>query len=399
MNNRKIDILIHLVERKLGRGPAKKWKNKDFEQLSFDIHRKTKTLISVATLKRIFRKVKVAEDYQPQTGTLDAIKSFVNYEESLSRYKKIKNRRKWSLVTGLTTLALVGAFTLLSNVWLHDPIQAQLILKDIEGKCPSTAHFNLTIPTRSDNQYIDPGQGLIPVKIESQKEISIFYPIPGLFHAQLKSNKNVLSQPVDVLVQTDGWQAFAYYYEVDGQKRHYPIPLDMAMRNGLFHLETSTIDGLGLDTTQIVVTRLDNYHITSASADRFRYTTMLKNDTFWPGIRCYSAIVTIQGSSGKIEFKLVGKGCSVYSHLRYGEKSIVKSKSLNSLVVDFNQWQDVKLVNNNKSIVLEINQQESFKGQYEQSLGRLVGVTVEFHGCGTVKYINLQSEGSTVFSL
>ena len=65
------------------------------------------------------------------------------------------------------------------------------------------------------------------------------------------------------------------------------------------------IGGLGLDTTKVISTRIDNYKETHFSADQFSYRAELKNDTFWPGIRCYSAIITIQGSEGKIELKLV----------------------------------------------------------------------------------------------
>jgi hypothetical protein len=73
--------IIKCCEIRFNRGEATTWKHSDFVDLHREIQRDTNTNISPSTLKRIFGKVAVDEDYIPQQATLDALKKYGRYEE------------------------------------------------------------------------------------------------------------------------------------------------------------------------------------------------------------------------------------------------------------------------------------------------------------------------------
>ena len=50
MNRAQHQNILQSVEKKFERGKSQQWKNRDFSDLSFEIHLQTKTLISPATL-------------------------------------------------------------------------------------------------------------------------------------------------------------------------------------------------------------------------------------------------------------------------------------------------------------------------------------------------------------
>ena len=68
----RFEALLRQIEIKFGRGVSSEWKNRDFEDLNFEINKKTKTVISALTLKRIFGKIKTTDDYIPQKATIKA---------------------------------------------------------------------------------------------------------------------------------------------------------------------------------------------------------------------------------------------------------------------------------------------------------------------------------------
>jgi len=65
------------------RGLATNWKHSDFTALNFEILRETGVNISPNTLKRIFGKIAVDDDYWPQQATIDALIQYGGYVPSI----------------------------------------------------------------------------------------------------------------------------------------------------------------------------------------------------------------------------------------------------------------------------------------------------------------------------
>ena len=86
--------LLKRVEVVLNKGDYKEWKNRDFQELSFQIKRDTDILISTGTLKRIFGKVKTGENYNPQLTTIEALILYIGAD--ISQFQAVEPIEKVS---------------------------------------------------------------------------------------------------------------------------------------------------------------------------------------------------------------------------------------------------------------------------------------------------------------
>ncbi|TKG94261.1 hypothetical protein EYV94_13335 [Puteibacter caeruleilacunae] len=394
--------ILKATEKKFNRGTAENWKNKDFEDLSFVIKQKAKILISPATLKRMYGKVKTRENYLPQDSTIEALIVYAEYSQNEStELKKTPQFKKWYLVAFAIPFLIWGIIVVWNNLDFSENLQGQLTLEKVEGNGPATAFFKYSVPESKDSIFLDFDDATwLRHAVGTNRHISHFYGSPGYFNARLKTREKRISDNVKVLVPTKGWQALANYFGEEYVDRYYPVPFHENVENGVFHATRKNLASLGMDSTKIVVVRLDNYRRTEKSGDAFTLKTRFMNSSFWPAVRCFSVHFKVQGTQGSIMFKFVGEGCSHHAEYRMGEKHATGGTSdLTQFAIDLYSWSDVTIKNANKEIVVEHNGNEIFKGKYTRSIGKIVGSTIYFHGSGTVDYINvIDEDGKNLFT-
>lgn len=396
MSKQRLKALLKLVETTFGRGDSHLWKNRDYEELSFAILQKTKILISAATLKRIFGKVKTDTNYTPQESTVKALCDFSGYTDIRNiDHQPQKARRRYYYI-GILAIAITGAGLIL-NLFMHKTTTCGSTIKLIktEGYCPLSAGFSIdNVEQKNEPKlYVDFGDRTKQTLVTQNGPLTHFYAYPGIFRAKLIDQKRIIHQTAPILVQTKGWQAFASYFEPEKSERYYPIPLDMVRHNSIISVTPRILASLGIDTTEIVVLRMDNFKPSNLTADNFDYEAVVKNCEFWPAIRCYSIIVSVAGTKGKVEFKLVGEGCSTFAWYVLGnELCSACDSTLNNLIYDRKNWLNIEIVNRDKKVVLYLNGNPVFEHEYTESLGNLVGTTIAFHGLGSIKGIQLYSQ-------
>ncbi|MCL3780873.1 hypothetical protein EMN47_10820 [Prolixibacteraceae bacterium JC049] len=395
----KDELLLQLVAKKFDHGNYDAWRNKDFEDLSFAIHLETKILISPATLKRIFGKVKTSTSYSPQEATISALKEYSNFEDYNSEAPKRSKIPQW---IGLGIVVVSFMVWLLASMFSKEKEQemGSLTIDKLEGNGPTTAIFELVKPESKDTVFMDYGDGSDWRPVTSRtKRLSHFYPYPGYFDASLRTRKQRVSQQVKVVVPTKGWQALAYYFDKELVERYYPVPLKENIKDGVFHASRSYLSSLGIDSTKIVIVRLDNFKPTKKDGDNFTLKARVKNGSFWPGIRCFSMFLKITGTDGVIMVKLVGEGCSHHSEISIGDtRKWGSSSDLTAFAVDLHQWSDVEIKNTNKEVDVKLAEQSIFKVRYEKSIGEILGTTILFHGSGSVDYCYLSDkDGADIY--
>jgi len=402
MNKQELKHLLKSVELTFGRGESCVWKNRDFQDLSFLVHQKTKVLISPATLKRIFGKVKTDDSYTPQETTLKALCVYADFENKREPIPHPKPKKFWIAISaGIILIFSIIIYRILTdNPPSHNNqlCEANITLNRTEGICPLSAYFSIDIPESEDSVFIDFGDRTDPVFVKKSENLSHFYAFPGQFRARLITNNQQIAASEPVLVQTDGWQSFACYFAPEKRLRYYPIPLEKVIEKGTFSVSPQAIAEAGMDTTEVVVVQFDHFKQSELNGDNFKYDAIVRNSKFWPAIRCYSIIVKVEGSDGKIEFKLVGEGCSAYASCRLNEVGIsANTADLKALVYEREDWLKVKILNENKRVSLFLNERKAFDGSYSDALGTLIGTSLEFHGGGAVKEVILSSD-STIFA-
>ena len=82
--------MIKCCEIRFNREAAVKWTHGDFNNLNRNILRDTKTNIRVNTLKRIFGKLAVDENYIPPQATIEALQQYGGYVQKKENPKIIE---------------------------------------------------------------------------------------------------------------------------------------------------------------------------------------------------------------------------------------------------------------------------------------------------------------------
>jgi len=119
INTEHIKRCLGLVESHVGFGPADQWTHRNFESLSKEIELKTGTLLSVSTLKRVWRS-----NFKrlPQKATLDAMVQYIDYKDwfdfvSSSIRSRSKHIQRNVLLTAVSVVIIVIAGIILIPIF------------------------------------------------------------------------------------------------------------------------------------------------------------------------------------------------------------------------------------------------------------------------------------------
>ncbi|HSC55280.1 MAG TPA: hypothetical protein VLC98_16730 [Phnomibacter sp.] len=401
----RLNAIAQCCETRFNRGPANDWKIGDFTELGRAIFRETGVSISINTLKRIFGKIAVEEDYLPQQATLDALIQYGGYqigdELTVTPLPHVRpavpvgvkptnqpTRFKWWMAVVVLVL-IAGGIGLVQYLSTTSQLKGSITLKNTSGVLPATAFFQLELPETKDSLFINFGDKSAYAKLTpGQTSISHIYLFPGVFPVALQIKGQVIDTAT-VFVRSNKWMGFGYHRQADLPDRYYAFP---AQKNAdsLFTISHKQLFSSGVDTTGSLFTRLCNFTDVAASADNFELEASFKNDVEEKGMYCNSTQLQVSGAKGMIRFKLVSPGCSSSVLNVVGENRYEGSTSdLSGFSINLEQWNRVKMVNRNKHITFWVNDKKLFEGAYTQSLGDIKGLFLEFGGTGFVKTLQL----------
>ena len=412
MNSNDLYTILELVESKFNRGSSKNWKNRDFEDLNFEITKKTKTNISSHTLKRIFGKIKTDEYYLPQKATIQALKLYIDYDSNVktitaidtttsnSSLKQDKINKKSTVkiiifAIFLIIIGLISIFIYNSEITKHK-IYGEVKLTYTEGRIPKSAQFEYSTPNEKDSFKIgyDNEFEAIPVPNGKKMKSNYYYQYPGLFRVRMWKKNDIISPTISVYVQTNGWEVFGHYPKQKQLERFYPINLKKCIINGFFAPSKEVINKVGMDTCKLIVLTLNNYHPTGVIGDNFKIETTLKNSDEWPGATCNSVYLYVEGKKESIQLHFANPGCSYWIHCRISEKKLDKrNENLKNFTFDMTKWQHFRIENKDKTIRVFVNNTLRFTTSYTESIGEIMGVTIKFQGNGSLKNYQLTDLG------
>ncbi|MEJ8819381.1 hypothetical protein [Lacibacter sp. H407] len=406
----KLDDIFRCCENRFNRGASIHWKHGDFSDLSREILRDTNVNISPSTLKRIFGKVSVDDDYIPQQATVDALKKYGNFTELENAQQappsflqpnalNKESFKRYKLLLPIVALSIVILALLTWRYWKPKSMSGSIKITRTEGLLPATVVFELQLPDTKDSLFVNFGDKspLLYIK-PGEKSTGHIYYIPGVFNASLQTRQQTFAT-TSAYIKSDNWIAFGCHRQDDIPVHFYALPVVKTGSDSLFNVTNNKLFQLGLDTTGPVLTRLSNYTPVNQTADDFIFETTFKNHIQEKGIFCRSTQFQISGSNSMIRFRWVNAGCS-QRVLNIVSEQIFKgaTNDLSQFVLDLSQWTTVKLVNHQKQVSLYVNGKQIFTGSYQKSLGNISGLFLEFEGTGVVKTCELKSyDGNTIY--
>jgi Domain of Unknown Function (DUF1080) len=393
--------LIKQCEEHFGHGTPDSWRHSEYNDFSKAILNKTKVNISTSTLKRIFGKVTVDDDYQPQQATIDALKEYCNYLEAdeisnniedVPANEAIPRRPGYKLKVLGAIGILIAILSLILVLNKNTGISGTIKMIGVEGELPKTCHFETHVNNYKDSVFIDFGDKSPFLHINpKQSRISHIYYVPGVFVAKLMNRDSIFAK-TNVSVPSNKWLGIGFQLQRELPSRYYEFPAFRNTKDSLFHLPNILLHQHGVDTLIKYYSRLCNFTPIAYNADNFKFETTFKNDVENSGIYCNSVQFQISGSKNRIRINFRNPGCSsavlnVISEQRYeGSNS-----DLSKFVLNLEQWNTVKIINKNKQLSVFVNGKFFYTVSYSEPLGDIRGILVEFERNGYVKSCSLKS--------
>lgn len=406
--------IIICCETRFNNGLAADWKHSDFCNLSHEIMRDTGVNISPNTLKRIFGKISVDDDYLPQQATIDALKKYGKYSpeettqlpQSLPKEAILKNNKVAFLQENRILIGIFSILFLLSGLLFifkistpNHRLLGKITLARTEGFLPQTAFFNLQVPDNEDSIFINFGDKAPLLHVNSSNKTTAHnYLFPGVFSVNLQTRQEKIAS-TKVYVRSDKWIGLGFDGKQDLSNRYYEFPAIKTGKDSLFYINNRQLYKIGMDTVGLMYVRLCNFTPTGYDSDNFVFETSFKSTAHENGIYCNITQFQIAGSNGMIRFKFVSPGCSMWVLNNVSEQVFDGSKSnLSQFVTNLNTWNKVKLINHNKHVSLFLNDKRLFDSTYTQALGEIQGLFFEFKGNGFIKNCNLRTpDGKSLY--
>ncbi|MDW7695901.1 hypothetical protein R9C00_25515 [Flammeovirgaceae bacterium SG7u.111] len=403
------------IEEKLGWAEASEWQHRHFDLLSEKIFEATHVQLSAVTLKRLWGKI--AYHSSPTTNTLDTLAKFLGYgswidfqqehwqkTEIPSQQPSVRKsglaklfRQKVSYLYGAVLLVLVVGLLSMTE-WIK-PVykeKTSFSFQPVAKGLPNTVTFTYDAShANADSVFIQ--QSWNP-KLRHQVDptsdfFACTYYYPGFFQAKLVLNDQIAIEK-DLFIKSEGWLA-----TID--KKPVPFYLDLASvaKNGQLAITQAHLVEHGVDLSgEIPIT---NFHFVEdfgeVSAQNFKLSTEFKN-TFGKGEAiCQEARVSILCSKSAFIIPFSIKGCvAELGMLIPGNFMNGTQADLTGFGVDFSEWVTLEVETSGNQVSILVNGQPAYQGEVPLVAGKVVGVRYQFHGTGSVKSLQLESEGKSI---
>ncbi|MEM8893861.1 MAG: hypothetical protein AAGC88_04730, partial [Bacteroidota bacterium] len=226
-----------------------------------------------------------------------------------------------------------------------------------------------------------------------QKQATGIYYYPGYFRARLFIDRDTVRQH-DLFLKSNGWL---------GTVNYSPVPkyFEPIQNNGLgLSLPESIIDEIESNESEL----LSAYHfideLGNIDADNFKLEAVLRTNYIDKWAICQRAWIVIVTSKGVIFLPLSITGCSSDNSLRISEKYIDgKTTDLSALSIDLSSYSTVTVESVDKNVLVSFEGEVVYENNYQNSLGRVVGIRFEFIGHGEIKSLNLTDQNMNKVAL
>lgn len=396
------------VEARLGWGSPVNWSTQDFETLSEEILKTTGTHLSMATLKRLWGRIKY--DSKPTATTLNVLAQYLGFADWRSFARECqgdKTERKSQfkmpgvpgrkVVWSVPVLIVIAAFLVFNYLLANEPVD------------PSVFEFETTqmVPEGVPNSVIfhydaseAPEEARVMVQQswdkEKSKEVnrsetvhtSVYY-YPGFFRAKLVVDDQIVREE-DVFIKTNGWISMI-------EQNPVPVYLDQRAFSGQLKLTESDVleRNIPLQPTAPWTSHMNVWDFEGLSSDNFTLETNIKN-TYGKGASiCQYSEIHLLFKGGAMMTPFSVKGC--VSELGFRDSEGPKDPS--GLGVDFTDWVNVKINFSGKKGKIFVNGHFVTDLTYGYESKPLIGLRYRFQGAGAVDYVRLSNNsGELIYS-
>lgn len=411
--------LLH-IEKNLGWGPSEKWTTLDYERLSEKIRQSTGVNLSVATLKRVWGKVRY--ESRPNATTLDTLARFAGFEswrnycllhggsengngasyrlngsgETTTSPSAASKARwvKWIPLIVIVSGLLAGGWYLYFRPAVPDPSRFSFSSRTVvDAGVPNSVIFDYDASAAGEDDTVMIQQSWdkrLSTRVSrlDRQHTSIYY-YPGYFEAKLVINQKIMKEHI-LLIKTDGWLPLI-------EQKGTPVYLKESdvMHDGMMGLTTGQIEAHHIHL-QPETPWVDYYNIRefdSLRSDDFVFVTEVRNDFGEGSGACRFTYVRLQFEGPAIVIPLTAPGC--VSDIDFGNQE-GKKTDLSAFGVDLSTWVKVECIVKGVDGEVLVNGRSAIKFKRKQSPARFLGVGYRFQGTGSVRMMQVGTNDGKV---
>lgn len=406
---RLINLCKTQIEQKFSFGLGRGYTQKDLEHLCSEIETKTGVVISLSTVKRLWKG-----DYKqsPQLATLNALAALLDFKD----WKEFKSanqvptkptrtisQKAIMLMAGGAMVAGFLIFTFATKTStkskLKPIVKGDVVFeasKTVTAGIPNTVIFKYDVSNVvADSFYLQQSWNWAQrVTLDPKESVltSIYYE-SGFHKARLLANDSVIAiQPIHII--SDGWEP--HIYRSDSDPEIIDLKNETFISNGQLHIDSSMLVRRNINFTKRFHTRITNSQPFNLHSDNFRFSTRLKADRIFHELCPYMRLVIVTDVSS-FSVSWTGKGCETKAQYKIGE--ITRSgnnNDLSALGADLFEWQDLELIVENRSATIYLNGQPAYREHFQKDCGNIMTLIYIFDGTGSIDYATLKDRDDKV---
>ena len=392
---------LQVIEEKLGWGISSDWHNDVFLELNEKIFEVTQVQLSPTTLKRVWGRV----NYQsaPSISTLNALAQFAGYENWRDFKVKTNNTkgvkittRKISKKRTYLTMLVTGSLAVFMLIFLlmgnqdktaenKDFTKVKFSSRPITKGLPNSVIFDFYVPDDNEDVFIqqfwDPTK---TIKINpGQKQATGIYYYPGYYRAKLVVDGAIVKEN-DLFITTNNWVGTIDYKPIPEYiYREKMEPKELAF-------SSETIDKIKTSEKPLYSTFHLIKDMGEVSADNFSMETELRNVFNENWAVCQFIRIVILGDKGALIIPFSIPGCVSDNSLMLNDVYLDgKQHDLSAFGTDFSDFRKIGIIIDDKNVSVFADGAEVYSGNYNDPVGRLVGLRYKFLGAGEVKSLEI----------
>lgn len=372
------------------------------EYLADLIERESGVLLSLSTIKRLLSN----DGQTPQPATLNALVSILNYNSwqdfKIDNSQTINSRNNRNvpvaLIISLSLVVALGGWFLTSGfgttpetfkVKVNGPVTFeadQTVLKGV----PNTTIFQYDLKNvAADSFFIQQSWndlGKTPVDQNGKFYSSIYY-YPGFHRAKLIANDSIIRRKF-VHITTDGW------FPVTRYKWEDLVPTYLDKQFGpdqLIQVTQSDLEVKGVDTKRSsLLTYFNVKDFEGLESNNFNLKTRVRLDDNLNAV-CPFIQVMVMAEQHVFTLPIVAKGCEGNIGLKIGEVRLSgRNNDLSAFGCNVFEWQNLQLNVENKHATIMLNGETIRTMDYQEDLGKIVGMGITFSGLGSIEFAHIE---------
>jgi hypothetical protein len=261
---------------------------------------------------------------------------------------------------------------------------------------PYTATFKYDIKEIKDSVFCSFGNNEETFLPPGKNMINYFYSAPGIYDIYFYTRSGLLDS-LKVVAWSKDWNAGTY---PNSKPELFQLFKDQNFYRGenYFYASPDSLKEKNISWQPNWWTSFRYIYPFNKSLDNLIFETRVQNNASTGSLSCFDIDIKLSGDSGRVNFRFTQLKCSRYATFQVSEKKLDgEFNDLSAFSVDMSDWLEIKMTAQNNHIKIFLAGDLVFERDYNQPLGKLLGINYSFFGSGKIDFMELKDTDNNTF--